>query len=57
MNKLRRIINWTITRKENGKVYIIGLLEDGTSVNEELERIDFIEHTASTETEIYGLAD
>lgn len=60
MNKLRKITHWTITRKVDGKVYITGFLEDnnletGTYINEELERIDFVEHIASTEKEIFEL--
>ena len=62
MNKLRKLIHWTITRKDDGKVYITGLLEDGnletgTYITEELERIDFVERTASTEKEIFELGE
>jgi len=56
MNNLPKITNWAIIKKDVDEIYLIGDV-NGEPITEKLIRIDFAEHTASTETEIYELVD
>lgn len=54
MNNLPKVKDWAIIKKDVNEIYLIGDV-NGKPITEKLLRIDFTEHTASTETEIYEL--
>lgn len=59
MNNLPKIKGWTIIKNyadDRCLVYLTGIV-NGKPIVEELLRIDFTEHTASTKTETYELID